>query len=171
MCDRCQDEADRLQGVRCTRCNGEGYQEWEEDGRLVRDACYHCGNSGWIDEETALHDEIGSVAESIAAHSVDEYRKASNDDPHFDGWDLVAAEHGMRTYDYFKVMAWEKTTEIQAELIKLDVSTQRRLIAWHNYLVESLRAEGMQLRKEMEVLKPSPVVSGDNIVNGDNIPF
>ena len=71
--------------MKCSRCHGEGYQVFDEDDRRVEDACYHCGTTGEVDEETDFHDRLYAVADTLARREEAEYRKAVNDDP-VGGW-------------------------------------------------------------------------------------
>ena len=115
----------------CTRCNGSGFEEYEEDGRWVRDACYHCGNTGQVDAETARHDALGRVASALAYQAECEYKHAVNSDPEGDGYSLGAAENMMSDYDYFRCRVWDREPEILEALFQLSEEDQDFLIAWN----------------------------------------
>jgi DnaJ-class molecular chaperone len=119
----------------CTRCGGEGYEEYEEDGRIVRDACYHCSTTGKIDEETHWQDRLVSVANTLAHQYVNELRDNCNDDPDGEGWDFRAAEHMMNPWDYYRSIVWEKQDEYCSQLFEMPVAKQAVLIAWNDFLV------------------------------------
>ena len=115
--------------VTCRRCNGEGYETYEEDGRQVRDACYHCATSGKVDEETDFRDRLISAAEFLGRLDEQEYRHACNDDPNGDGYDLIAAEHGMMAGDYFRSRVWDRGFEIAVKVADLPIPDQEMLLA------------------------------------------
>jgi hypothetical protein len=103
----------------CTRCNGEGYETYDEDGRTVTDACYHCGTTGTVDPEIDFEDKVRRFARSLAYDYITELRKARNEDPEGDGWDLCAAESGLSSYDYFELMVTEREITFAEDLLKL----------------------------------------------------
>jgi DnaJ-class molecular chaperone len=115
----------------CTRCGGEGFEEYEEDGRIVRDACYHCSTTGKIDEETCWNDRLMSVANTLAVQYVNDLRTAYNDDPDGEGWDFRAAEHMMSPWDYYRTCVWKKQDEYCFQLSEMSQSVQEVLVAWN----------------------------------------
>ena len=115
----------------CNRCYGEGYNDWEEDGRQVRDACYHCGATGQISEEEDFQDQLLSVAGRLALQEESGYKRAVNDDPDGDGYDLYAAENMMSSYDYFTARVYERQGEIAEKLSELDRASQELLVVWN----------------------------------------
>lgn len=108
---------------RCNKCE-DGFVEYEEDGRLVRDACYHCSNTGFISEETEFLDLLELAAAVIAEDEVRDWRDAQNADPENEGWDFCAAENGMSGWDYFKVHVWERTTQVMNRLMTMPRAEQ-----------------------------------------------
>jgi hypothetical protein len=147
----------------CGRCKGERYEEWEEDGRWVRDACYHCGNTGEIDEQLAWRDRLTAVAETLAYLEEDEYRDACNADPDGENYTFRAAENMMSPWDYFKVRVWDRTDRIRENLASLPIPDLELLVAWNE-----LPADPPKPKPEPATLpKRAPVmVTGD-----DDIPF
>ena len=119
----------------CGRCCGEGYETYDEDGRTVRDACYHCGTTGEIDDDLAWHDRLYNVASVIAYQREIEYRAAVNDDPDGDGYDLHAYENMMQPWDYFRTQVWGREPEILDRLHALPINEQKLLVAWNEYEV------------------------------------
>ena len=96
----------------CDRCGGDAFVEYEEDGRPVRDACYHCGNTGFITDEQAYLDRIEHVAESLAIDAVQKMRQERNDNSDAFGgedWAFCAAENGLHEYEYTQGKVWEYT--------------------------------------------------------------
>lgn len=119
--------------AKCSRCQGQGYESYDEDGRMVTDVCYHCGGEGTVDEETDFHDRLQAVAATLAHQKESEYRKACDSDPDGDGYDLCAAENGMRTFDYFRSRVWDRTYEIAQELSERPRAEQELLVAWNEF--------------------------------------
>jgi len=114
--------------VTCGRCSGEGYVEWEEDGRYVRDACYHCGTTGKIDVELLFEDQLKDLAGQLAGRIIDGMRRACNADPYGEGWAFLGAENMMHEYEYTQARLWDKTDDVFNELQKLSRSVQEALV-------------------------------------------
>ena len=119
--------------MQCSQCQGAGYQYYDEDGRTVRDACYHCGTTGQVDEDTYFRDRLLNVAHNLAYGKEAEYRKACNEDPDGDGYDLGAHENQMSPWDYFRTRVSDHEPDIMAELEQLPKEMQEVLIAWNEY--------------------------------------
>jgi hypothetical protein len=143
---------------------------------MVTDACYHCGTTGEVDEETDFHDRLMRVANTLAYQQESEYRKACDSDPEGDGYDLHAAENMMRTWDYFQARVYERQYSIAEELSKLDQTTQEVLIAWNEQPQESLLVRfNKSVQEELRARLPSP--NGGESANvgtffgDDDIPF
>lgn len=117
----------------CSQCNGEGYEIVEEDGHYCKDACYHCGTTGQVDEETDFRDRLHRVASALAYEQEREYRHAVNSDPDGDGYDLCAAENMMTTFDYFRARVWEREAEVMLDLLVMSREDQEFLVAWNEY--------------------------------------
>lgn len=119
---------------KCSRCQGEGEVWEEEEGHPqggVYDTCYHCGGEGTVDEETDFHDRLHAVAATLAYQKESDYRKACNEDPEGDGYDLGAYENQMMPHDYFRTRVWDRTEEIARELAERSRADQELLVAWH----------------------------------------
>lgn len=128
----------------CTRCQGEGYETFEEDDRMVQDACYHCCASGQVDEETHFHDQLMSVAYGLAYDQECDYRKGIDEDPDGDGYDLHAAENMMRPFEYFMSRVYDRQYQIAEQLAEMNLPSQQLLIAWHEQPRESLVVKSNQ---------------------------
>lgn len=118
--------------MECGNCCGEGYVEFDEDGRLARDACYHCGTTGKVDEATAHMDELSVMAGNLAQFKVYNLKKAANEDPDGEGWVFRAAENMMYEYEYTQEMISIYRDLIMNQLTKLDFDTQKLLIDFVN---------------------------------------
>ena len=118
---------------KCSRCCGTGREVYDEDGRMVEDACYHCGETGMIDDETAFVDRLACVATTLAYHYESEYRRAVNSDPDGDGYDLGGYENGLMPHDYFRLPVWDREPELLNRLMRLPIEQQELLIAWNEY--------------------------------------
>jgi hypothetical protein len=112
----------------CIRCQGEGFECYEDDGRDQCDTCYHCGGSGQVDEETHRSDMLESVAESMAWIAANEYAKACDSDPDGDGFCLHAAENGYSPSDYIKILAYDRISMFLDKLMKESVEEQNEFI-------------------------------------------
>ena len=117
----------------CSRCNGTGYEAYDEDYRRVRHSCYHCGETGYVSDETAWQDELGKVASALAYNYVSQMRKDYNSDPEGEGWDFCAAENMMTSSDYFKVKCWEYEDVFMSQLLDLPPETHNVLVAWNKF--------------------------------------
>jgi hypothetical protein len=134
---------------------------------MVTDACYHCGNTGEVDEETDFHDRLMSVAYTLAYQAESEYRQAVNSDPDGDGYDLGGYENGLMPFDYFRTRVWDRQYSIAEELSKLDRTMQEVLVAWNEQPWEDRVSQA----------KPLPSPNGGKqadvsaIFGDDDIPF
>lgn len=100
----------------CKRCNGEGYETYEEDGRQVRDACYHCATTGQVEEEMDFQDRLYDALGALAYDQETAYRHACFDDEDGYDYDLCAAENMMSVSDWFKTRVWDRITILNREL-------------------------------------------------------
>lgn len=119
----------------CSRCGGQGIEEYEEDdsGRFVKDTCYHCGGTGFLSEEEIFNSQLEEVALTLATSYVRELRHSIDSDPDGDGWELMAAENMMNSWDYFRCKVWDKQEEFIIKLSDLPIEDKILLIAWNNY--------------------------------------
>lgn len=111
--------------IKCGKCEN-GTQTWDEDGRTVRDICYHCAGTGRIDEELAEHDALNEVAH-VLGDAYMQWRCEPSDEE--DGWDvgLAAAENMMSVRDYKMSIAYDHAAEFAEEIQKLSPALQRAL--------------------------------------------
>jgi DnaJ-class molecular chaperone len=105
--------------MKCMKCNGEGRVTFEEDGRMVTDACYRCGATGQVDEETDLQSRIEAAAGQLAVAHVDRMIAARNEDPEGEGWAFCAAENMMTERDYSAMHVYDAQGSIADQLTKL----------------------------------------------------
>lgn len=115
----------------CSKCQGTGEETYDEDDRRVTDACYHCGTTGEVSEEADWHDRLHQVALTLAEDQEREYRKARDNEPDGDGYDLCAAENGMSTWDYFRTQVWDRAARIGEKLAEMDRPSQELLVGWN----------------------------------------
>lgn len=91
----------------CGQCNGTGEREVEEDGRLLMDACYHCGNTGVISDDEAFHDRFDELVHVVAAHRFEDLRQRQRDEEDLgEGWEFAAAESGCSLHAYETMQMW-----------------------------------------------------------------
>lgn len=156
--------------MQCSRCQGEGSDSYEEDGRLVTDPCYHCSGTGEVDEETYFHDRLHAVARSLAYREENDYKNACNDDPMGDGYELMAAENGVCSYDYFCSRVWDRTAEIGKTLSEMPRELQEVYVAWNE--MEHLAPVRIEVKVVSVVHDTIPCSPPDGCIDEeDNIPF
>jgi DnaJ-class molecular chaperone len=118
----------------CTRCHGEGYLYDEEEGLGsigIMDACSHCGTTGMISEEEAYRDKLVHIASGLAYQYVNGYKKYKEEDPEGEGFEFCAAERGLSSFDYFKILVWEKTDEYMKKIDDMGELEQKELVRRH----------------------------------------
>lgn len=117
----------------CSKCSGKGHVFYEEDGRNVKDACYHCASTGEVDSETHWHDRLSRLASTLAYAQVTEERKARDTDPSYDGegWDFCAAEEMLTGEEYFKIKVWDAEERIAKRLSEMSATDQILLVRWN----------------------------------------
>lgn len=96
--------------LRCGNCGGSGYRivdEGPEYGGPMRDACYHCSNTGEIDHKTWFQDRIQQAASVIASSVTENQIRSANSNPDGEGFAFQAAENGMREYEYRQACYYE----------------------------------------------------------------
>ncbi|MFA6270653.1 MAG: hypothetical protein WC657_05620 [Candidatus Paceibacterota bacterium] len=114
--------------VNCSRCSGTGYEYYEDDGRMQKDACYHCGATGQVDEETDFHDQLAWVATAMAYESVKQSIRNMNDDPDGEGFYFHAAENMMSPHDMEQSMVYERVGDFLENLDKLSSEEQKEYV-------------------------------------------
>lgn len=157
----------------CRRCQGEGQETYDEDGRTLTDVCYHCAGSGQVEEELDFHDRLVAVANSLAYMSERDYRKACDQDPDGDDYCLRAAENGLSESDYFKVRVWDREALYMERIQAMDRATQELLVEWNETDQGEWSMEHLPKIPSEEI--PVPVSSGVRLVaaeyDEDEIPF
>lgn len=118
--------------MQCSQCQGAGYQYYDEDMRTVRDACYHCGTTGKVEEDIYFRDHLLNVAHNLAYWTEVQCRKEYDEDPEED-YNLLAYEERMNPCDYFRMRVSDHEPDIMAELEQLPKEMQEVLIAWNEY--------------------------------------
>ncbi len=96
--------------LRCGNCGGSGHRmvdEGPEYGGAIRDACYHCGNTGEIDRDTWFRDRISHAASVLADAMTENEIRSANSNPDGEGFAFHAAENGMREYEYRQACYYE----------------------------------------------------------------
>jgi hypothetical protein len=84
-----------------------------------------------VDDDVDWHDRLHQVALTLAEDQEREYRKACNEDPQGDGYDLHAAENMMSTWDHFRSQVWDRAARIGEALSDMDLPSQQLLVAWN----------------------------------------
>ena len=154
----------------CGQCDGEGRVTYEEDGRQVTDACYHCGTTGQIDEDCLWHDHLMECACVLGHAEENEYRTWRDSDHEGEGYDFCAAEHGLRGHEYFSIRCDDRMYEWAPKLADLSLDAQVFLVSWCEDVSPAPWAGAS--RKDTSILPPplrEPVsVCG---TGADDIPF
>jgi len=114
--------------VDCSRCGGTGWEHFEEDGRMVQDACYHCGNTGQVDPETDFQDRLTAVAEEMAHKSVQQTIRNMNSDPDGEGFDFCAAENMTTPWELEQGMVMERIGTFLDQLSDLTFEQQKEYV-------------------------------------------
>ena len=113
--------------VKCSRCDGEGFVEFEEDGRYCRDACYHCGTTGSVDDEVNLDDRLINIAHDMAAKHVAEMKRHRDQEGPED-WAFCAAENMLSEWEYTTMKVEEHIFLMREELNKLSEPAKYALV-------------------------------------------
>jgi hypothetical protein len=116
---------------KCSRCNGQGRESYDEDNRVVTDVCYHCAGSGEVEPEVALQDHLLKVAYALAYQEETKYRKARDNDPEGEGYEFCAAENMLSVNDYFQDRVGERQYKLLTQIQQLDSSIQNALFEWY----------------------------------------
>jgi hypothetical protein len=154
--------------MRCGQCEN-GWVFWDEDGHTVKDVCYHCNNTGEIDEELYFRDQLRSVAYALASRQERDYRHAVENDPHGDGYDLHAAEHQLTAHEYFQARVNDQAYLIGEHLLEMSRSEQELLIAWNEMPIE--RVEKLTIVPPPDTLRDFGSTPPESFYADDDIPF
>jgi len=120
--------------INCRHCNGYGYQEWYEDNRLVRDACYRCGTTGKISGEMLRETILSAVASTLASWKVKEMEDYCNSNPDGEGWAFRAAEEMMSPREYSDSWFYHHKDICMEKLYQMSDEDQELMIAWMDSL-------------------------------------
>jgi hypothetical protein len=158
--------------MECPQCRGQGTELKEEDGRLVEDACYHCGTTGRISEEQARSDRVANLVGLIARVRVRRAEEACASDPEGEDWAFAAAESMCTLFEYRQGKQWEQESLVADEVKKLADWVVDDLIELvfppPAVAPEAPKAyEDLPLDKQMGNEYPQPVDLGED----ENIPF
>jgi hypothetical protein len=148
----------------CSRCNGDGFREsvdYEEQIRGIEDSCYHCSESGKVDEETDFRDRLEDLAVAISWGQLREYKRALSEDPYEDGWELRAAENGLRSHEYDQDWVYGHVNEVLDRLESMSREEREFMLA------EDGNWFGSVWKKH---IVPAPVVYAESC-STDDIPF
>jgi hypothetical protein len=146
--------------IPCPNCE-DGWVIVEEDGRRIRDACYHCANTGFISEQQHRADRILGLAISLATEIVNKMKRDCNADPESEGWNFQAAESRMAEYEYTTARIMDKADSLGKSLLQLDQMNPELVTAL-------LRREEKEIKVE---LAPQLRVLVDDPVTTDDVPF
>lgn len=126
--------------IKCPNCE-DGIVSFEEDGRIVQDACYHCENTGFISPEQHRIDQIESMATSLADSVIQKMKRDCNNDPDGDGWAFHAAESGVSEHQYTASRVMSKSDQFKASLIALDKTDNQLVSALLNRMAPNIVIE------------------------------
>lgn len=158
--------------MKCRQCNGEGHTYEDEGSYVVQEPCYHCANTGEVDEDTDWHDRLMSAAGTLAYQVESDYRKWCDSDPDGDGYDLHAAENMLRTSEYFLIRVDDRKYDIAVKLSQMDLPSQELLVAWNEQPRESLCVKfNKSVFKELETKHLQEMKDATSIFGDDDIPF
>lgn len=106
----------------CPKCNGIGYCEsiGDEYEPNSVDACYHCGTTGKVSDETYYDDRINKLAAMLSCTAVNSERNSRDSDPDGEGWAFCAAENMMSEYEYTKAKQYDHEFRLRDELKALN---------------------------------------------------
>jgi len=76
--------------IKCTQCDG-GWRETEPEDRVslnmpTQDACYHCGNTGYLSAEAYFNDLVEMLAESLATYMLGKLNQEQIENPDGEDW-------------------------------------------------------------------------------------
>jgi hypothetical protein len=151
--------------VECPQCDG-GWKLVEEDGRMVEDVCYHCGNTGFIPDEQAYMNRVRGVAGKLAIAVVMRLKKGADSNPDGEGWSFHAAENMQTEHEYTTIRVWEYEERMMRVLQGM-YDTERHLL---DALVDAVDSPEPEPAPEpvKEVVQPAPP---PKTYTDDDIPF
>lgn len=123
----------------CGRCGGDGYTYQEEDGRSFREACYHCGTSGKIDEETLFEDDFAAVVEHLAYIRVSAWQKDINNSPDGEDLSFIAAENMCSVQEIIEGKFYSFKEDIAKELEGLSRGLKEDLITMYERFTKPVK--------------------------------
>ena len=148
---------------KCSRCQGQGKESYDDDGRIVTETCWHCAGSGEVEPEVDLQDRLLRVADTLAYQEETEYRKARDNDPEGEGYEFCAAEEMMSVHDYFQGRVSDRKFKLLAQIQQLNSSIQDALLDWNEKRLSERPTEPTPSpngTKTGYVVPPSHVVIG-----------
>lgn len=105
--------------IRCPACE-DGWTYVEEDGKRIRDACYHCGNTGFISPQQHRVDQINSVVYALASESINRQKEWCNSNPDGEGWAFSAAENQMTEREYTTALTMNLADKFVAAFTQIE---------------------------------------------------
>jgi hypothetical protein len=138
--------------VECPQCQ-YGWVLHDEDGRQFYDACYHCGNTGWISDEQAFMNRVRGVAGTLAYEAVMRLKKGADSNPDGEGWAFHAAENMLHEHEYTQGRVWEYESRMMAVLEQM--GERDRLLL--EVLVDRLDPEGKAEEPQVNGERPGEV--------------
>ena len=112
----------------CSYCGGSGIEVYDEDDQRIEADCYHCCGTGAVDDETAFHDYLASVATIMAQTHVSEFKRHVNENPDGEGFDFMAAEDMMTPWDFERSLVYSYVGEFMERLNGLSFEEQREYV-------------------------------------------
>lgn len=138
--------------VKCSKCeNGKIF--FEEDGHRGYDACYHCGASGMVDEQTDFEDRWASFIHHLARIEVSNWEKAINDSPDGEDVRFLAAENMCTVEAILDTKHWDYKYRIGKELEHLQLDTKRLLVDMY----EGFTKPKVPANKTTDIVMPGAV--------------
>jgi hypothetical protein len=95
---------------------------------MQTDACYHCGNTGIVEDDVDFSDKLELVATSMAYSHVKQYKQYCDSNPDGEGFAFAAAENMMAPWDYEKALVYDYVPQFLNKLLDLEVLEQEEYI-------------------------------------------
>jgi hypothetical protein len=156
------DAVEPASALRCGRCVGGVTVHDDDDDRHVTDVCYHCGGTGFVDEETAFHDELRRLAGYYAFRAAHEYRRVCDEDPDGEDFAFHAAENMMTAHDALTEITRSYEDKFVAQLLALPYEMQKVLVAWE---AEFTAWAAGQLREQLHAKKAADKATAVALAN------